>query len=348
VNPDLPRVLHISTERGFRGGERQAALLVEGLAQRSIPVAVAAPGVSRLARCAHRSGLELVALADRPYHPMNLLRVVREARGSAPGAVLHSHTSPALTLASLARRVVPTVRVLHTRRVAFPLRSAAKYRTAADRYVAISEAVASQLRQGGVPAHRLEVIYSGVDLSAFEGDRSDPASELVVCVGQLTPEKGHEVLLRAWREVTHTRPEAELALLGDGPLGARLRENASPSVRFVGHCEDVAGWLRPAALYVQPSLVEGLGTAVLEAMACSLAVVASAAGGLGEAVDDGVTGLLVPPKNPTALATAITRLLADRSRSAALGAAGRSRVEQLFRIEDTIERYIAAYRAVVR
>lgn len=352
VTPRLPHLLHVSSERGLRGGERQLLLLATGLAERDVPQTVAAPQGSPLAVRAAALALPLLPLRPRPvYHPVNLLRLTRWLR-SHPRSVTHTHTSPALSVVALVRRLAPAV-VVHTRRVAFPLRSRRKYRTAADHYVAISRAVAEQLLAGGLQAPRLTVIPSAVDLAWVDSTpvtaelaRAD-GRPLVGCAGALTTEKGHRTLLEAWSLVVAELPGARLALLGDGPERRHLERLAAAlppgSVHLLGQREGAPGWLKALDLYVQPSLAEGLGSAVLEAMACRLPVVASRAGGLVEAVVDGATGLLVPPGDGSALAAAMVALLRDPGRRGAMAAAGRARVEESFAAPAMVDAYLELY-----
>lgn len=351
----VPRVLHLSSELGLRGGERQLLLLAAGLAERGVAQSVAAPVGSALADRTSALGLPLIPLAPRPVlHPRNLVRLVRWLRDH-PGVVAHAHTSPTLSLVALARSLAPTT-VVHTRRVAYPLRVGRKYRTAADHYVAISRAIAEQLLAGGLEASRLSVIPSAVDLAAVDAvavtrelSRAD-GCPLVGCVGALTREKGHLVLLRAWSAVLEQCPRARLVLLGDGPERAAVERATAAlpagSVLLAGYREDVPAWLKALDLYVQPSLAEGLGSAVLEAMACRLPVVASRVGGLPDAVVDGTTGLLCPPGDAATLADAILTLLRSRERATAMGAKGRERVEERFSAVAMVGAYLELYRTL--
>jgi len=171
-------------------------------------------------------------------------------------------------------------------------------------------------------------------------------------VGQLTAEKGHAVLVRAWAEVVRQRPAARLVLVGDGPERARIEELArslevpGDSMVLTGFRDDVPSWLAGFDLYVQPSLEEGLGTSVLDAMACRLPVVASRAGGLPEAVVDGETGVLVPRADAPALAQAMLELLAAPERCAFMGEAGRRRVEARFSVEAMVAGYLEVYQGL--
>jgi glycosyltransferase involved in cell wall biosynthesis len=148
--------------------------------------------------------------------------------------------------------------------------------------------------------------------------------------------------------VASVRPDARLVLLGDGPERARIESATArlpvDTVRVAGHRDDVPAWLRRAQVLVLPSLVEGIGGAGLEAMACRLPVVATRVGGLPEAIEDGRTGALVPPGRPAELAAALLTLLADPELARRMGEAGRSRVEARFSAGRTTRRYLAAYR----
>ncbi len=353
-----PLIVHLSTEHGWRGGERQIWFLTRGLAARGWRQLIMAPQGSPLAQRVGQAGLPFRPLRQGPaYHPAHLIKLAALASGEQR-VIVHAHTSPALTLASLAARLRPHIRIVHTRRVAFPVRHSAKYRRAAAAYVAISHAIAAELSAAGTPPDRLHVIPSAVDLDML--DRATAVDlggyglhqPIVGCVAQLSPEKGIEVLLHAWNAVLQEQPNATLVLVGDGPERPRLEKIASGlppgSVFFAGFQNNVAGWIKACDLYVQPSRAEGLGTSVLDAMACRLAVVASRTGGLPDAVAGGVTGVLVPPGEPKPLARAILALLADPDRAHIMGRAGRKRIETTFSIPAMIEAYARLYERLLR
>jgi len=177
-------VLHLSSEHGWRGGERQVWLLSRGLARRGVTVVVAAPAGSPLAERAAASGIEVLELRrGRPIHPGNVMRLMVWL-WRRPGAILHAQTSPALDWAAACRFLArPRGRlggVVHTRRVSFPARRSRKYQSWADRYVAISQAVAGRLQEAGVDESRLVVIPSAVEIEPI--DRARPAPELAELV----------------------------------------------------------------------------------------------------------------------------------------------------------------------
>jgi len=199
----------------------------------------------------------------------------------------------------------------------------------------------------GLPAGKLVLIPNGVELPpAPLASRQEVRAELGLpldalvagAAGRLDPVKGVRFLIQALARLGGVH----LAIVGDGPERAALealaeRLGVAGRVHWLGHWHDVQQVLPAFDLFVQPSLHEGLPNTVLEAMAAGLPVVATAVGGTPEAVLDGVTGLLVHPGDPEALARAISRLLDDPATCQAMGQAGRERVAQNF----TVERMIA-------
>jgi alpha-maltose-1-phosphate synthase len=240
--------------------------------------------------------------------------------------------------------------------------------TGADRVVAVSEGMAADVRTAypEIDPRRIEVIYNGINADLY---RPDPATDVlerlgvdlarpyVTFVGRVTRQKGLPTLLRA---AARLRPEAQVVLLAgaaDTPelarevdgLVAELRASRS-GVIWVEQMlprPEVAQVLSHATAFVCPSVYEPLGIVNLEAMACETAVVASAVGGIPEVVVDGGTGLLVPPSEPDALASALNRLLDDPGLAARMGVAGRERAVSAFSWRAIAEQTVALYEHVV-
>ena len=227
----------------------------------------------------------------------------------------------------------------------------------ADRIIVVADSLRQALAAPPAQRHKFVTVHNGVDLAAFEAgsNRNGARSELGiepgwVAVGttaSLTPRKGHADLLDAASRVTRAHPRTRFVIVGDaeGPEGQPyvegLRARATAAglgehVVFTGWRSDVARVLHGLDVFVLPSHNEGLPRAVLEAMAASLPVVATRVGGTADLVMDGVTGLLVPPGAPLALATAIGRLLEDRALAGSMGEAGRRRVEAAFSVEASV------------
>jgi L-malate glycosyltransferase len=193
----------------------------------------------------------------------------------------------------------------------------------------------------------IRVLYNGIDTEQFSGghgDREkllpqlDSRCRLIAVVANMNVEtKGHTDIIRAAGEVVRQFPSARFLLIGDGHERARLEEmaaqfNLSENILFLGRRDDVSSLLSCCDLFVLPSWAEGLPNSVLEAMAARLPVVATQVGGIPELIEDGLNGLLVPPKDPPALAAAIRRLLEDSSFADKLaqGAQERARTEFSF------------------
>ncbi|MFL4904220.1 glycosyltransferase [Streptomyces sp. MMS24-I2-30] len=177
---------------------------------------------------------------------------------------------------------------------------------------------------------------------------ADPAAPLVVCVGRLCPQKGQDVLLRAWDHVVRQVPGARLALVGDGPDRERLRAGAPPSVTFAGAVADAAPWYRAADLVVLPSRWEGMALAPLEAMACGRPVLLTDVDGARECLPPGLAAhCLVPPRNPAALAGAVAALLLDPALRTALGPRGRRHVLTTHDVRHTTEAVTDLYRELL-
>jgi glycosyltransferase involved in cell wall biosynthesis len=167
---------------------------------------------------------------------------------------------------------------------------------------------------------------------------------------RLDPVKGLDGLLEAFHGLRARHPGARLYILGEGPERGALealiaRHGLGDIVTLTGHRADVRELLPGFDLYVNSSTYEGVSLTILEAMAAGLPVVATAVGGNPEVVEDGHTGVLVPPRDPRALGEVLAALLADGGRRAALGAAGRRRAEERFAFERMMTMYERAYGA---
>jgi len=204
-------------------------------------------------------------------------------------------------------------------------------------------------------AEKFATIHSGIDLAHVRSVRVDPTVKrkelglppegpIVGTVGRLVPIKGQEWLLKAAPRVLTELPQACFVIIGDGPMLGELKRLTSKlgiglRVVFWGAREDVPECLAALDLFVLPSLNEGMGRVLLEAMAVGCPVVATRVGGIPDIVAHGTTGLLVPPQDDRALAEAILTLLRDRSRRAAYGEAARRHVNGRFDV-DTMVRNI--------
>jgi glycosyltransferase involved in cell wall biosynthesis len=212
--------------------------------------------------------------------------------------------------------------------------------------VANSNAAASRLRREGVSSRSIHVVSNGVELPD-RAMRNRAGRPRAVCVANLRPEKGHDVLIEALAARPDLR-DLQVELVGDGPCRSALDAQArargvGEQVRFLGERRDVGERLANADLFVLPSRTEALPNSVMEAMAAGLPVVACRIGGIPELVEHAVTGLLVPPDDPDALADAMAQLVANPARASALGAAARAAVAERF----SMARMIAGFTEIL-
>lgn len=228
--------------------------------------------------------------------------------------------------------------------------------------IAVSHAVADTLVSAGLPAAKIHVNPNGIPIEQYRihDDLVDTAlysipegAAVILAIGRLSPEKGFDVLLDALPHVLAHVSSAYLLLAGDGPEADRLRMQAQNSpatsrIQFLGRIADVAPLLHRAHVVAIPSRQEGQGLVALEAMAAGLPVVASRVGGLKETIVDGTTGLLVPPDDPNALASALVRILRDtaQGRIAPMRRQATQRAEQLYTVERMILNIENVYRSL--
>lgn len=352
------RIVHADSARTWRGGQNQVLLTSRGMAARGHEVWLACQDGSALESRARAAGLAVRPMAFHgdfsPGAVMGLARLVREAQPD----VIHLHDPHAVSAGLAASSLAPGFRRMASRRVDFPLRGALsrwKY-GACRRVIAVSRAIAGQLEADGVPRDRIRVVYEGVPDRAPAADGRRVLQELGVPldapvvgnVAALTGHKDHVTLLEAAARVRPAMPQVRFVIVGEGELRGELEERTralglEDRVVFTGFRDDLDRLIPAFTVFSLSSHMEGLGTSVLDAMAFARPVVATAAGGIPEAVEDRVTGRVVPPGDAAALAQALVEVLSDVPGLQAMGAAGRLRFERHFTADRMIEETLAVY-----
>jgi glycosyltransferase involved in cell wall biosynthesis len=355
--------VHIDTAKTWRGGQRQVLLTVIGLRELGHRTVLVAHPEGELAARASE-GHDLIRLAPRAEVDLHagwkLSRIVKELRPD----VVHAHDPHAVALASLALSFLTSGKcpaLLASRRVAYHLKGHAfsrwKYNQV-DCFVAASNAINRILVGDGVDPSRVVTVYEGIELHRVQ---AEPAANIhaelwlpthapiVGAVAALTQEKGHKYLIEAAALVVREVPDARFVILGEGELRPSLERQIKEShldkhVFLPGFRADILSFIKSFDVFVMSSLFEGLGTSLLDAMALSKPTVASDTGGIPEVVSHGETGLLVPPRDPKALATSIAQLLKDSDRRERMGRAGLERVKRLFTAEQMVEKTLGVYR----
>jgi glycosyltransferase involved in cell wall biosynthesis len=319
-----------------------------------------AGNVARLERAGVR--WEVLPMLTRSINPLKDLialgQLVRWFRRERPD-IVHTHTSKAGTLGRLAARLAGVPVVVHTPHghvfYGHFGRSASWCFLQIERLlakrttwmIALTEAERDEhLARGVGRADRFAVVPSGIDLAQFReagarvrrkpaGFDCPPDAIVIGSIGWLTPVKGHRVLLEAAASLRRQWTRLHVVIVGGGPLRDDLermarRRGIAETVRFLGARTDVSDCLAGMDIYVQPSLNEGMGRALIEAMAAGRPVVASRVGGIPAVVEDRKTGLLVPPNDPEALARALDELLRKPDWAKELGAAARAAIGERF------------------
>lgn len=351
------RVLHVDAAREWRGGQNQLRLLARELARRpGVVQAVAAGRGTRLLREAEALGVATRPLAwDAALDPRAVAGLGRRLRG---WDVVHAHSSHALQAALLALALTGArARLVAARRLDFPLRSPAVWRRA-DLVAAVSGAVRRVLVDGGLAPARVRVIHDGIDPDELRPQRPGRLREaagvaedvpLVGAVGALVGHKDHATFVRAAARVARRRPGVHFVVAGEGPRRGEVERLRSAlglegRLHLPGHVPDVARSLVDLDVFVMSSREEGLGTAVLEALAAGVPVAVTRAGGLAEVAGDGLPS--APPQDPPALAREVLRLLEDDGARAEALRAGRRRL-RAFTAGAMARRTLSAYREVV-
>lgn len=321
-----------------------------------------APGVlARLLRLAARESIALVHTNGTPVDKLHG-QLVALLRGLPHVTTLHGMT---LQIGPLSLRPRP----LAHRAVGSSLRELERWldRRTLRAVIAVSDAVRedwrNQLAARGVPDSRVRVIYSGIPVEEFaraspERDRTraelgvDPDDPLLISVARLDVGKGLEILLPMLGQVRERHPRARLWIVGDGPLRQRLAaerdaRGIGPAVALLGQRQDVARLLGAADVFVFPSVREGFGLVVLEALAAGLPVVSTALPSLRPLADETPEALRIVDPDPGEFASAVEALLDRPDRGHALGLLGRESVRARWDVASSAARYEAVYREIL-
>jgi len=225
--------------------------------------------------------------------------------------------------------------------------------------IAVSEATKrAWIQQTWIAADRIKVVLNGMDLSAFtreydvaavRQELNIPAGAYVISVpARLHPLKGHQYLFEAVSQIRSELPQIMVLIIGDGVSRESLQKTVEElgigsMVRFLGHRADIARIMAASDLVVLPSLAETLGLVLAEAQAAGKAVIATNIGGIPEVVENGVTGILIPPSDSPALAQAIVQLVQNPQQCHEIGKKGRERVNKVFSTQRMVAQTLQVY-----
>jgi glycosyltransferase involved in cell wall biosynthesis len=348
------KVIHLVEDLKIGGAERVIADIALGLDRKKYDASV---------WCVTRGGETASELSEKRIevkvlgissfrNPLNTVRLARLLQAARPD-IVHTHGYFASVIGRLAARRAGTPIILahvhstyweYKKRHIMIERKLSRF---THKIICCSQAVESFVTNTEkIADNKTIVIYNGVDEERFSPSKNstsiraefgmDEEAAVVGTVSSLTPHKGHEYLIQAASLVLSTLPAARFLVVGDGPLRKKLEDQAKnlniyPAVIFAGTRKDIPEILSLLDVFVLPSHTrEGLGIAIIEAMAVERPVVASDIGGIPEVVNDSDTGLLVPPGDPEALAKATNELLQNPARAKEMGKKGRIRVKERF------------------
>jgi L-malate glycosyltransferase len=359
--------LHVDTARSWRGGQNQVLVTVLGLRAAGHRAMLVAHPDGELRRRA-AEGLEFLPLAPRTEMDLSaswrLSRVIKRLRPD----IVHAHDPHGVAMASLALNMSRQPRrapLVAARRVDFRLRGNALSRwkyDQVDRFICASEAIRKILLADGLDPSRAVTVHEGIDLghvaaapvAALHEELWLPhGSPIVGNVAALVPHKGQRHLVEAAALVVREVPDVRFVIAGEGELRESLQHQIrshglEKHVILAGFRPDVLSLHKAFDIFVMSSMMEGLGTSLLDAMACGKPVVATRAGGMPEVVSDGESGILVPPRDDRALADAIVRLLKEPTLRERMGAAGMSLANTRFSAERMVAETLDVYADVVR
>jgi glycosyltransferase involved in cell wall biosynthesis len=360
------KIAHLDTGRTWRGGQAQALLLMRELRARGHEQQLLAPP-GPLHDRATAEGFAVTAWSSRgEVDPFAFLRA-RVSLARFRPAIAHAHSAHAHAIGVPAARAAGVPGVVVSRRVDFLVRrnpfSRFKYALPVDRYLCISEGVRQAMLASGVPAEKLRIVPSGVDLDEVRAAAAHEVpslkrmaglpdeAELVGTVASLAPHKNHALLLDAAPLVLAERAHAHFVWLGEGECRAALEQQRrelqlESRVHLLGFHDEARALMTQFDLFVLSSYLEGLCTSLLDAQVLGVPIVATAVGGVPEVVADGATGRLVRSLEPAPLAAAIVEALARPDLRAVWADRARHSVEA-FGIEHTAERTLEAYEEVL-
>jgi len=361
----MMRILHVEKQHRMSGQTKRVLLAAVGLRERGHEVALLCPSHSALGREARSAGLAVFHLGMSGVRLYLGTRAVRRFARQNHFDIVHAHGSRDHLLAALALVGAKRPVLVRTKHNQVPLHrgvfSRWVYGRLTSHLIAVSEAVRDGLVRDGLPSENISIVRDGVDTHRF---RPGPKSERVMEEFRLRHEHivvgaagrfgsgsmNSETLAEAMHRVAQRMLRVRFLLPGRGNERLRARVDAlglTDRAFLPGFREDMPDLFSVMDIFVQPNVKAALGTALLEAQAAGKPVVATRVGGHPEAVRDGETGLLCPPRDPVALAEAILRLAADEALRRRMGRWAREHIEERFSGERMVRELEALYRGLL-
>jgi glycosyltransferase involved in cell wall biosynthesis len=352
-------ILFISSIQMWGGGEVWLMDIMSGLRQRGHAVSLICRPNTELAEKAHAAGYDVTTMRiGGDFDPFVIWKTFRVMRRKKIQVVC-TNMDKDLRFGGIAAKLAGVSGIVPSREIDYPLKNKWRYRFAynflASKIVVNSDATLRTVLQSApwLKRERTKVIYKGIDLSLYDRKPEQSLAKelsvanetpIVAFIGQLDERKGIQYLLEAWCSVRSVRTDAVLVLAGTGPLKNYIERfikvnGIEKSVRLLGFRMDIPSVLRQSTMLVLPSLWEGFGYVLIEAMAATIPVVATSVSSIPEIVEHKKSGILVEPQNSAALAQAIVLLLADPVMQRVMGLAGRRIAEEKFTVEKMVDEF---------
>ncbi|MCD4651696.1 MAG: glycosyltransferase [Candidatus Cloacimonetes bacterium] len=353
-------ILHVDSERTWRGGQQQAMYLFSGMLERGFRTAMVTRTGSEMAKLCREKEFPVYELPMRGeidiWSAWKIAKICKDNNFR----ILHLHSAHAVAIGALAKYFFSALKLIGVRRVDFPVKnnffSRQKY-LRMDTIVCISENIRRVMLQCGFKPEQLTTIHSGIDTRKFADVVPDsefrikekiPANHLIIgTTAALVGHKDYPTLLKAAKLVLDVRSDITFMAAGEGYKRESLEQlhrelKLSNNFRFLGFRKDVGNLLKQMDLFVLSSHLEGLGTSILDAMALGLSVVGTEAGGIPEMVSNNFNGLLVPRKNPERLASALLKLCENSGLREKLGENALQTADK-FKVSKMVEKNIGLY-----
>ena len=361
-----PRVLQVVLSLDTGGTERLVIQICTKLQHRFAMAVCCLDGAGSLAQELTGRGIDVSAFhRDAGFRP-SIGRRIAQAAQRHGASIIHCHQYSPFVYGLIARLYRPTLKLVFTEHGRLSDAPASIKRRLVNPVLgrlpgslhSVSGALRDSMVAEGFPTRRIDVIHNGVDPGPLPtaAERRNtrqsldlPDDVLVVgTVARLDPVKDLDALIAAFAKLRSANARTLLVIVGDGPERGQLEQTAracgvADAVRFLGDRRDVRRLLPAFDVYANSSISEGVSLTILEAMSAELPVIATAVGGTPEVIHDGVTGVLVPARQPAALADALIALSASPERRHALGVVARLSVEERFALDGMVERYAKVY-----
>jgi glycosyltransferase involved in cell wall biosynthesis len=352
------KILHVNTEKGWRGGEQQLFYLAKGLSKFGIKSVVACRVNEELERRCKEEGIETIPLSGNQLEDIARLSIIGKNFD-----IIHAHSAKAHTIVAFSKKFHKR-KVVYTRRVDFVPKNNSltklKYKLT-DRIVAVSEKVKQSL--GILPdiEKKICVIHSVVDASIEKKVNIDKVKKirdsfgtnlLIGTAAALTEQKNIPNLIEAAKVVLNKYPNAKFIVAGEGKLREKLQNLINKlglEERFllIGFKEDIYNYIKALDIFVLPSDNEGFSGSILNAMILKVPVVATDAGGAKEVILNKETGILVPKRNPEKLADGIIKMIEDKALRETCTKNAYRMVKEKFTVDKMVEKYVKLYGEVV-